>query len=252
MFKVKNLLVIALISILSGCAENEKIVEQLQKSATKVLSKNDLSVLSTSDITAGLKEALNKGTGNVVSQLGQKGGFSSDPLIRIPLPNSLLKAKDFATKLGLSSYFVDLEDRLNQAAEVATPLAKDLFVGAIKDMKVSDAEGILKGPDNAATVYFQDKTSEELKLKMRPIVDQSLEQVGAIRSLNSLLDAYEKLPFAPEINADLTQHVVSGGTKGIFRYVAEEEKAIRNDPLKRTSELLKRVFTDQQKRIVNN
>ena len=232
-------------TMLTACNDTGgSVVEKLHKAAEMTMGQGGVAVLGSEEIAAGLKEALTKGTGAVVSQLGQEGGFSNDPVVRVALPSSLLKAKEVASKVGMTSYFDDLENRLNEAAEVATPLAKDLFVGAIKGMSLTDAKGILDGSDNAATAYFQEKTADQLKTQMNPIVANSLEQVGAVRSLNSLLDAYKKIPFAPKIDTDLTQHVVDAGSKGIFHYVAEEEKAIREDPLKRTSDLLKRVFAD--------
>ncbi len=241
----RTLLIVSCLSIV-GCANTGNTsLEQLTRSAESVLGSSSSGSLSNDDITAGLKEALVKSTNIVVAQLGQQGGFSNDSLIRIPLPDSLKKAQKFATKFGLGKSFDDLEQRLNRAAEQATPKAKSLFVGAVKDMSVNDARGILTGPDNAATSYFQEKTGNSLKTAMRPIVDQSLASVGAVNTFNSLLSSYNAIPGAPKVNADLTSHVVDKGSEGIFRYIAEEEKAIRSNPLKRTSELLQQVFSAQ-------
>lgn len=229
---------------LAGCAGSGPNLEDIAQTAGTVLG-NTQGGLSTADITAGLKEALTVGSGAVVSQLGQADGFANDPIVRVPLPASLVKARDFAGKVGLQQPFDDLELKLNRAAERATPRAKQLFVGAIRDMSVQDARGILQGPDNAATQYFQGKTGPSIKSAMRPLVDQALSEVGAVRSFNSLLKQYNAIPLAPKIDADLTGHVVDEGTDGIFHYLAVEEKAIRTNPLKRTSELLQRVFSSQ-------
>lgn len=231
-------------ALLSGCASGGPTLDELGAAAQSVLS-SDSGVLNTDDITRGLKEALATGSSAVVSQLGQSSGFSADPKIRIPLPNSLIKARDLASKVGLAGSFDDLELKLNEAAEQATPKAKELFLSAIRSMSVEDAKGILQGPDNAATEYFRGKTGESLQTQMRPIVDQALAQVGAVSSFNQLLDKYNNIPFAPKVDADLTGHVVEQGSDGIFYYLAEEEKAIRENPLKRTSEILQRVFGSQ-------
>lgn len=233
-----------LVSSLVGCASTPQLSD-ISAAAQSVLSGDATGALSTDEITRGLKEALATGSSAVVGQLGQANGFSADPAIRIPLPASLLKARDLAAKIGLESSFDGLELKLNEAAEAATPKAKELFLSAIKDMSVDDAKGILQGPDNAATEYFRGETGESLKTQMRPIVDQALAQVGAVSSLNQLLDKYNNIPFAPEVNADLTEHVVEEGSDGIFFYLAEEEKAIRENPLKRSSEILQRVFGSQ-------
>jgi len=231
--------------LLGGCAGGGPTVEDLTKTAEAVLAGGDAGSLSDADITAGLKEALANGSTQVVGKLGQQNGFASDPVVRIPLPATLQKARDFASKVGLERSFDDLELKLNQAAERATPKAKQLFIGSIRDMSVQDARGILQGPDNAATTYFQNKTGAGIKDAMRPLVDEALGEVGAVQSFNQLLAQYRTIPLAPKVDADLTGHVVDRGSDGIFHYLAEEEKAIRTNPLKRTSELLRRVFSAQ-------
>ena len=161
------------------------------------------------------------------------------------MPASLAKARDYAAKVGLDSSFNELELKLNEAAEAATPKAKELFLGAIKDMSVEDAQGILKGPDNAATQYFETKTRTNLAGEMTPIIESSLAQVGAVSYFNQLMSSYSKIPFAPKVDADLTSHVVDKGMDGIFTYLAKEEKSIRENPVERTTDLLKKVFSAQ-------
>ena len=231
--------------LLASCAADGPQLGDITSAAQSVLGGSESGPLSTSDITQGLKEALITGSNTVVSQLGQTDGFSGDPTIRIPLPESLLKARDLASKVGLESSFDDLELKLNRAAEAATPKAKELFLGAIREMSVDDAKGILQGPDDAATTYFREKTGASLQTEMQPIVDQALSQVGAVSSFNQLLAKYNNIPFAPKVDADLTGYVVEESSDGIFYYLAQEEKAIRENPLKRTSEILQRVFGNQ-------
>lgn len=232
--------------LLAACAsDGDYKLDNIKAAAEAALDGNsgaNAGVLSADEITRGLKEALTTGSNAVVSQLGSAEGFSADPAIRIPLPKSLVKARDLASKVGMEKYFDDLELKLNQAAEEATPKAKALFVNAIKDMSVDDAKGILQGPDNAATEYFRGKTGDNLQEQMRPIVDNALAEVGAVASFNDLLSKYNKIPLAPKVDADLTSHVVEEGSDGIFYYLAQEEKAIRENPLKRTSQILQRVF----------
>lgn len=231
--------------LLAACAADGPQLGDLKAMAETAISGQGgiaSGALSTDEITLGLKEALTKGSSAVVSQLGKSGGFGADPAIRIPLPESLKKAREIASKVGLEGSFDDLEAKLNEAAEAATPKAQALFVDAINSMSVDDAKGILQGPDNAATEYFRGKTGTQLQSEMRPIIDQALSQVGAVSSLNALLTKYNSIPFAPKVEADLTSHVVEEGSNGIFYYLAQEEKAIRENPLKRTSEILQRVF----------
>ena len=198
--------------------------------------------LSGDEIVRGLKEALASGSSTVVAQLGREGGFENDPRIRIPLPESLQRAKELASKVGLGGQFEALETRLNRAAEEATPKAKSLFLGAIRSMSVEDARGILQGPDDAATQYFRGRTGTQLQGEMRPIVTDALADVGAVSTFERLASRYNAIPGLPPLEADLTGYVVDEGIDGIFTYLAEEEKAIRENPLKRTSEILQRVF----------
>jgi hypothetical protein len=198
--------------------------------------------LSVGDISAGLREALKTGVGNVVGQLGKTDGFNADQAIHIPLPDSLGTVRKTLSRVGMSGMLDDLETKLNRAAEAATPKVRELFFQAISDMTLDDARGILNGPQDAATQYFRKRMSPGLAEAMRPTVDQSLNEVGAIRAYDAAIDRYRSMPYVPDVKADLSKHVLDGGLKGIFHYLAQEEAAIRKDPAKRTTDLLRKVF----------
>ena len=198
--------------------------------------------LSTDDIGGGLKEALRVGTENVVSSLGATDGFNLDPQIHIPLPEQLDQVKKVLGKVGMDSMLDDLETRLNRAAEIATPKAKQLFIGAINDMTLDDVMAIYNGPEDSATQYFRSKMSGPLAIEMKPVVDKSLADVGAANSYDAAMERYNSVPFVPPVDADLSDYVVAKGMDGIFFYLGKEEAAIRQDPAKRTTDLLKLVF----------
>ncbi|UCG71600.1 MAG: DUF4197 domain-containing protein [Chromatiales bacterium] len=200
------------------------------------------SELTTSQIGAGLKEALEVGTVRVVDTLGREDGFNADPLIRIPLPDSLKTVQSTLAKVGMAGTLDNLELELNRAAELATPKAKALFIDAIRTLTLDDVMAIYNGPDDAATQYLRGQMSDPLAEAMEPIVDQSLDQVGAAATYESAMGQYNALPFVPKVEADLTTYVVGKGLDGIFLYLAKEEAAIRNDPVERTTELLQQVF----------
>jgi len=200
------------------------------------------SALTTSQIGAGLKEALEVGTVRVVDTLGRPDGFSGDPLIRIPLPDSLTSVQSALSKIGMAGTLDNLELELNRAAEVATPKAKALFLDAIRALTLDDVMAIYKGPDDAATQYLRGQMSEPLSVAMQPVVDDSLAQVGAVATYDTVMSQYNALPFVPEVDADLTTYVVGKGLDGIFLYLAKEEAAIRTDPVERTTALLQQVF----------
>lgn len=198
--------------------------------------------LSSDDISGGLKEALRVGTENVVSSLGVTDGFNLDPQIHIPLPKKLGQVKKVLGKVGMDSMLTDLETRLNRAAEIATPKAKQLFIAAINDMTLEDVMAVYKGPEDSATQYFKSKMSGPLAVTMKPIVDESLADVGAAKSYDEVMASYNSVPFVPKVDANLGDYVVEKGMDGIFFYLAKEEAAIRQDPAARTTDLLRSVF----------
>lgn len=215
----------------------QKGVDLLKSSGTSTGSG-----LTKDEIGLGLKDALRVGSETVVSQLGREDGFNADPAIHIPLPKSLATAQNWLGKVGMASLLDDLELKLNRAAELATPKAKALFGQAISEMTFDDVMNIYNGPDDSATRYFQGKMSNPLAQEMSPIVSDSLSEVGAIQSYDNAMKEYQAIPFAPDVKADLTTHVVEKGIDGIFHYIAIEEAAIRQNPVKRTTDLLQKVF----------
>ncbi|GAB6908696.1 conserved hypothetical protein [Desulfosarcina cetonica] len=212
---------------------------QVLKSVGGSGGENDL---SNQDIGAALKEALQIGTDNVVARLGKTDGFNANPAIHIPLPEKLETVKSALSKVGMSATLDDLELKLNRAAELATPKAKRLFLDTIKAMSFADVKSIYNGSNDAATRYFEKKMTPALTQEMQPIVSNSLSQVGAVQTYDQIMGKYRSLPFVPDIKADLTSYVIEKGLYGIFYYVAQEEAAIRKDPVRQTSDLLKRVF----------
>lgn len=198
--------------------------------------------LTTEDIGQGLKEALRVGSENVVARLGRADGFNADSQIHIPLPEKLHSVKSALAKVGMSAMLDDLELKLNRAAEVATPKATNIFKQAITAMRFEDVKAIFNGPKDAATQYFRTTMSPSLTSEMRPIVDNSLLEVGAVNAYDKAMKTYQALPFVPDVKSNLSDYVIQKGIDGIFFYMAKEEAAIRDNPAKRTTALLKRIF----------
>jgi len=198
--------------------------------------------LSQSDVTAGLREALRVGTERVVASLGTADGYNADPAIHIPLPPELQQVQTFLKKFGLSGLADDVELRLNRAAEAAAPKTKELIWKAISEMTLDDAMKIYNGPDDAATQYFKKVASSDLAATVKPVVDQSLNEVGAISAYDNLMGQYKALPLVPDVKANLSDHATELALKGLFHYLAKEEAAIRQNPAKRTTEILTKVF----------
>jgi len=209
---------------------------------TVLPASSTVSALSSSDMIAGLKDALRVGSERVVSRLGKTNGFNADASIHIPLPDQLKQVKSALSNIGMGSLTDDLELKLNRAAEAATPKAKRIFGDAIQHMKLTDAKKILNGPKDAATQYFKAKMSSPLAAEMRPVIEKAMADVGAVKAYDAVVSKYQSIPFMPDVKANLTQHVIDGGLAGIFHYMATEEAAIRSNPAKRSTEILKKVF----------
>ncbi|WP_019557847.1 DUF4197 domain-containing protein [Thiomicrorhabdus arctica] len=213
-------------------------VSEAVKTPTTTLPNN----LSVDELQKAFKQALTKGSETVVSKLSLKDGFNTDPKIHIPLPSSLKTVQSTLNQFGMGRYMDDLELKINRAAEAATPQAEALFLQAIQAMSFDDVKKIYKGPKDSATQYLKSKTAPSLKTKMAPIVEKSLNEVGAITAYDTAISKYKDLPFVPNVKADLLDHVVNQGMEGIFYYLAQEEASIRKDPVKQSTELLKKVF----------
>ena len=198
--------------------------------------------LSDGQIESGLREALRVASERTVDQVGNLDGFNADPDIHIPLPATLDKVQSGLKAVGMSDMADDLELKINRGAEAASGEAVDVFFGAIDQMTMDDARGILNGPDDAATQFFRRTTSEDLKTRMRPIVDRTLSEVGAIQSYDAMMGEYDSIPFMPDVKADITEYALDGTLDGIFHYLAQEEAAIRTNPVARSTELLQTVF----------
>jgi hypothetical protein len=198
--------------------------------------------LTNDEIIAGLKEALGVGTEKAVALVSKPDGYYKNPEIRIPLPESVQKVEKLLRATGNGQKVDDFELSMNRAAEAAAPEAKSIFGDAIKQMTFDDARKILNGPDNAATLYFEEKTSSRLQETFKPIVKDAMGLVGVTRSYQDLNAKVESLPFGKSISFDLDQYVTDGSLKGLFKMLAEQEKQIRTQPAARVTDLLKKVF----------
>lgn len=198
--------------------------------------------LTSAEIDAGLREALTVGTNIVSSKLGAENGYFGDPKVRIPLPKTYRDIQSTLSRVGASAPLDDLELRMNRAAEAAVPQARTLVISAVREITIEDALKILNGGDTAATDYLRARTQAQLTAAFTPYVRTALAQSGAFTSLETVAGNYGFGGVTANLQTDLTNHAVGLGLDGIFLYVAEEEKKIRENPLARTSDLLRRVF----------
>ncbi|MDR2209085.1 MAG: DUF4197 domain-containing protein [Azoarcus sp.] len=201
-----------------------------------------LDQLTSSDATAGLKEALTQGAGKAVDMLGKENGFLGNPKVRIPLPDKLNKAGKMMRSVGLGRQVDELETTLNRAAEAAVPEAKKLLVDAIRNMSVQDVKGILTGGNNSATEYFRRTTSGPLGDRFRPIVQQAIARVKLAEQYDKFAGSAARFGLISKEDSTLDGYVTNKALDGLFMMMAEEEKAIRENPLSAAGSLAQKVF----------
>ena len=201
-----------------------------------------LNDLSATDTSSGLKEALTRGADIAVSQLGKKNGFLGDKRVKIPLPKSAQTAEKMMRTFGMKKQADELIETMNRAAEMAVVEAKPILTNAVKSMSFDDARGILTGGDDAATQYFKRTTSKDIAAKFLPIVKQATAKVDLAGQYNQYAGKAAKLGLLDKKDADLDSYVTHKAMDGLFLMIAEQEKAIRKDPVGTGSSLLKKVF----------
>ena len=201
--------------------------------------------LDQSTVASGLKQALDVGVDRTVSTLAAPGGFSNDPLIRLTLPEQLDPLAGTLRKIGFGGQVDALEGSMNRAAEAAAARARPIFVSAIGSMSIADAFRILNGPDDAATVYFRERTSDELRRQFEPVVGDAMRDVGLYAIYRELITRYERIPFVKPPSVDLERYVSDRTLAALFGQLALEEARIREDPAARSTALLRRVFGGQ-------
>jgi len=198
--------------------------------------------LSDVKIGSGLKEALKIGTENAVGFTGKKDGFFLNQAIKILMPEKLRTFEKGLRAVGYGPQVDELVLSMNRSAEKATPFAKQIFWDAIGEMTFDDVKKIFSGNDTAATDYFKGKTTNKLTDVFKPIVSNSMNEVGVTRQYKELVGRYESIPFVKKESFDLDQYVVTKALDGLFHMVGEEETKIRKNPTARTTDLLKEVF----------
>jgi hypothetical protein len=190
----------------------------------------------------GVREALLIGLTNAVNIASRPDGFFANALIKILLPDKLKPVEKGLRLVGAGRFVDNFVLGMNRAAEKAAPLAKDIFVGALKQMTITDALQLLRGGDTAATDFFRRTTSEPLTAAFRPPIAESMESVGAIESYKQMVGRFQKIPFMKADSFDIETYVTTKAVAGLFFLVGEEEKKIRKNPAARVTPLLREVF----------
>jgi hypothetical protein len=201
-----------------------------------------LDALSSKEATDGLRAALSQGVSTAVTQLGAKNGFLNDPKVAIPLPATLEKADRALRLVGLSGEADELRVTMNHAAEQAVAEARPVFEDAVRHMTLADAKTILTGADDAGTQYFRRATSAQLTAKFKPIVAAATAKLSLAEKYDQLAGKAAQFGLISNEDANLNDYVTAKALDGLFSRIADEERAIRKDPLGQTSALIKKVF----------
>lgn len=244
------LLAIAALPAAAG-GQLQDLLKQL-KQGTHASDATRAASLPSSDIAAGLKEALAKGTAHAINSLGRTDGFWGNAKVRIPLPGRLKQVGDLARQLGQGEKVDVFELSMNRAAEKAVPQVADIFGDAIRKMTLHDARGILTGGDHAATDFFRRVAGDALTARIHPIVAEATDRVGVTQKykaltasggggLGGVLGALNGND-AKRNPLDLDDYVTAQTLDGLFTMIGEQEQAIRKNPAARTTDLLKKVF----------
>ncbi len=206
------------------------------------LAAQSLDQLSGREATAGLKAALEKGASTAVSSLGRTDGFWANPKVKIPLPETLERARGALRLMGKGDEVDELELAINRAAEQAVPQAKTLLTSAVKSMSVDDAKQILRGGDDSVTQFFKAKTAPQLSERFLPIVRKVTEKSGLAQQYNALAGQGAAFGLIKQEQATVERYVTQKALDGLFTMIAEEERKIRANPVAAGSDILRRVF----------
>lgn len=211
-----------------------------------ILGQIGLGPLTEGEAAMGIRAALNNGVDHAIGKIGIFDGFWRNNRIQVPLPGVLKDVQSALRVVGADGVVTELHQQLNRGAEKAMPVAKNIFVDAITSLTIQDAINIVRGPDDAATSYLRGRTTNSLTNLFSPIMEGALADTGALRLMDDVTNDLRNVPFAPSLGRDakrdLISHGVDFGLRGLFAYIGDEEKAIRENPAKRTSQILQRVF----------
>jgi len=211
--------------------------------ASQILTQTGLGNPSVTEISLGLKQALEFGTSSSSDRLSATDGFFANAAIKILFPEEAQKVERTLRSVGLNKLADNVILSINRAAEAAAIEAKPIFISAVKGMTFNDATNILlSGQQDAATLYFKRVTGQQLQDKFRPIIQSSLSRVGATKYWSDAITAYNAIPLVGKVNPDLSSYVTGKAVDGIFFEIAQEELKIRTRISARSTPLLQRVF----------
>jgi hypothetical protein len=240
----RNVFPLFITFIIGACTSTQ--LNQTLGEVNKTLGGSTSAPLTTAEVAQGLREALIKGISNGSDLVSQADGYFKNAEIKIPFPPEVKKVEDRLRQIGLGNEVDKFVMTLNRGAEDAAKEAKPIFIQAIRSMTIDDAWSILRGDQDAATQYLKRTTSGLLKEKFKPVIQNSLSKVNATKYYGDIVTRYNQIPLVQKVNPDLDDYATDRAIEGLFVMIAKEEKNIRQNPVARTTEILKKVFGTQQ------
>ena len=199
--------------------------------------------VDTATLAKGLKEALQVGGKRAIEQLAANGGYANHADVRIPMPGMLESVGGLMRNYGLGRQVDAFEASMNSAAEQAISEATPIFMDTLESMTLDDARRIYSGGDTAATDYFREKTQGPLTTRLQPLIEQAMGNAGVVQAYQLLVSQAEsQVPMLQGMSPNLGKHVTEAALDGFFLRLAQEEQKIRENPVARTTDLLKEVF----------
>ncbi len=223
------------VTLTTACPPSDELLRDIMSSGP----------LDESTVAAGLKDALKVGAERAVDRTSITDGFWGNQIIRLVMPPEFEEVTNALRGIGFTSQVDNFELAMNRAAEAAAGEATEVFWTAVTQMSIADAFAILNGHETAATEYFQDRTTQELRSRFTPIVQTKMGQTGVYTTYKDITDLYNRIPFVTKPALDLDAYITDKTLSGMFTILGDEEKRIREDPAARTTELLRKVFAKQ-------
>jgi hypothetical protein len=229
---MKKYLAVAMLSVsLLSCAELGNLGAAIPTSITEA------------EAAQGIREALDQGVGRGITLLNKQDGFFGSQAYKLFLPSEAQRIESTLRQLGMGSMVDRAILQINRAAEDAVGFARPIFLDAISEMTIADAINIIRGPKDAATQYFRQKTTDKLIAAFSPIIKSSLDKFSATKYYGEVINTYNNFPTTlNKLNPDLPSYVVNKAVTALFDQIGQEEANIRANPVARTTEILKKVF----------
>jgi hypothetical protein len=232
---VRYLIPLLFVGCLTGCANMTQVLDTGAQMSQAM-------GYSPAQLNTAVKDVLELSVNRATDQLATSGGYGQSNYWRLGLPESVQPVADTLKQLGLGGPLNQVESLMNRGAELAAAEAKGVFLEALKGMAISDAIGIVRGGNTAATDYFRSITEAQLRTRYQGIMQNQLQQVGFYKQYQQILTTYKTLPLANKPDLDLEQYAVNQGLQALFGQIAEEERKIRANPVEQGTALIGAIF----------